>query len=545
MTSPAAAALMPLTLLAATLAAAHGAEKVAPPAGGTFTNPILPGFYPDPSICRVGADFYLVTSSFEYFPGVPIFHSRDLVHWQQIGHVLTTPRQLDLRGVPSSGGIYAPTLRYAGGRFYVITTHVGGGGNFYVSAADPRGPWSDPVWLDKEGFDPSLLFAGGQVYYARDGKGRDFSHPQVHQTTLDIRSGKLLRPMQAIWSGTGGVWPEGSHVYEIKNKDQTRYYLLAAEGGTEYGHSEVAARGPSPFGPFEPAPGNPILTHRQRPDHPIQATGHVDLVQLDDGTTWAVLLGIRPRHGQFHHLGRETFLAPVHWTPDGWPVVGNAGTVELEMAAPALPPHPFPPEPARDEFDHQALGLAWNFLRNPDERDHTLVERPGFLRLVGSAVSLDDVGSPALIARRQQHFDVRCRTALEFSPRRPNEEAGLTVRANESFRYDLAVRLGAAGKEAVLTSRLRGASTVVKRAPLGDGPIHLEVVATDQAYSFSAEAGGKTTAMGTLPTRGLSTEEIAKQGKNYFTGTYVGLYASGNGQRSTAPADFDWFEYSP
>src|SRR5215831_15540691 len=164
------------------------AKPPAPAAERTFANPILPGMHPDPSICRVGADFYLVTSSFEYFPGVPIFHSRDLVSWTQIGHVLTRATQLDLAGVYSSGGIYAPTLRHHAGRFYMITTLVGSpkrGGNFFVTAADPRGPWSDPVWIDNEGFDPSLLFAGGDSYYLRDGKGADTAHPRVYQARID------------------------------------------------------------------------------------------------------------------------------------------------------------------------------------------------------------------------------------------------------------------------------------------------------------------------------------------------------------------------
>jgi xylan 1,4-beta-xylosidase len=516
----------------------------------TFDNPIVPGFHPDPSICRVGADFYLVTSSFEYFPGIPVFHSRDLVHWHQLGHVLTDKRQLDLVGVPSSGGIYAPTIRYVDDLFYVITTHVNRGGNFYVTAKDPRGPWSLPVWLDNEGFDPSLLFADGQAYYLRDGKGPDFSHPQVHQTRLDLATGKPIQPFKVIWPGTGGVWPEGAHVYKIKDT----YYLLAAEGGTEYGHAEMAGRGPSPFGPFEMYPGNPILSHRDRQGHPIQATGHADLVELPDGTTWAVFLGIRPQgdgHGgrsRLHHLGRETFLAPVTWTRDGWPVIGNAGAVELAMSSPGLPPHPFAQEPARDQFDRSTLRATWNFVRNPDPRDVSLSERPGTLRLWGSPVTLDQIASPALIVRRQQHFNVRIRTQLEFVPLQPNEDAGLTIRANEDFRYDLTVRLGPGRtqrREAVLTSRINGVSTVVGRVWLGDGPVQLSVTAVEDSYRFEVQVGRKTVTIGKLPTRSLAAEEISKPGRNYFTGVFVGLFATGNGQRSTVPADFDWFDYAP
>jgi alpha-N-arabinofuranosidase len=563
--------LASLTLRAALLVAAGATAAHARPrkkarqvhtlvAFTTFTNPILRGMNPDPSICRVGDDYYLVTSSFEYFPGVPIYHSRDLVNWRQIGHVLTTERQLDLAGVPSSGGIYAATIRYWDGVFYVITTLVhspSGGGNFYVTARNPAGPWSDPMWLDREGFDPSLTFAEGKMYYLRDGKGADFSHPQIHMGTLDRTIGAIDEPLRPIWSGTGGVWPEGAHLYKLRGP---YYYLFAAEGGTAYDHSEVVGRSPSPYGPFEPSPDNPILTHRRREGHPIQATGHADLVELPDGSTWAVFLGTRPQHdgdGRFNHLGRETFLAPVHWSDFGWPSIGAAGapgTVELETTWPPLAPSPFTPRPARDQFDRPALAFDWSFVRNPDARDWSLAERPGFLRLHGSALTLDDAGSPAAVLRRQPDLRVRCSAALDFSPKQPNEEAGLTVRANESFHYDVAVHAAPPGpgqdkaraREAVLRRRLAGKSEVVGRAPLPDGPVRLRVAADEASYTFAVESdGGGSTVLGTLPTRALAAEEIDKHGPLHFTGAFVGVYATGGGRRSTAPADFDWFECSP
>jgi xylan 1,4-beta-xylosidase len=508
----------------------------------TFANPILPGFHPDPSICRVGGDFYLVTSSFEYFPGVPVFHSRDLVHWRPLGHVLTRRSQLKLDGVRSSGGIYAPTLRHWRGRFYVVTTCVDGGGNFFVTAKNPRGPWSDPVWIDEGGIDPSFFFDEQTLYYTRNGKGADRDHPIIHQTTIHPETGKLESPLRPVWRGTGGIWPEAPHLYKFG----TTYYLFTAEGGTGYGHSIVVGRSSSPAGPFEPCPFNPILTHRDRPRDPIQATGHADLVELDDGSTWAVLLGVRPKHGGHHHLGRETFLAPVTWTKDGWPRVGVEGRVETRMRGPALPRHPFPPAPARDDFDGRDLLPGWNFVRNPDAASWSLVARPGFLRLIGSPVTLDDVGSPAFVGRRQQHFRVRCRTALDFSPAGPNEEAGLTVRANERFHYDLAIRSGPSGRMATLRSRTRGRSRVTGRAVLPPGPLTLEVRATEDRYWFGVQAGRRSFRIGDLPTRALSAETIGRAGGgDYFTGAYIGLYATGHGERSRVPADFDWFEYAP
>jgi len=533
--------------------------------GRMFRNPVLPGFHPDPSLCRVGGDFYLVTSSFEYFPGVPIFQSRNLVDWRRLGHVLTRPSQLRLDRVQSSGGIYAPTLRYAGGRYYVVATHVGGGGNFFVTARRPDGPWSDPVWIDRDGIDPSLFFDEDAVYYTRNGRGADSDHPVICQARIDLRAGKILGKMQPIWSGTGGIWPEAPHLYRVGDT----YYLLAAEGGTRYGHSEIVARSSNPFGPFDGYPKNPIVSHRRLRRHPIQATGHADLVELADGTWWAVLLGVRPKNGRHHHLGRETFLAPVTWTRDGWPTIGNAGRIELEMPAPALYAEAAPvrhraPSGAaaapidqgeREDFDARRPDPVWSFVRNPSPRDWSLSARPGWLSLYGSSVTLDDVGSPALLARRQQHFAVRCRAALDFHPRFAHEEAGLTVRVDENFHYDLAVRRAESGKplepdgaarEAVLRRRVHGESHVVGRYRLGRGILVLQIEATEKAYAFSAGVGDRLAPLGSLSTKALSAESVDASGRMCFTGVCIGPYAAGSGgRRSSVPADFDWFEYVP
>jgi alpha-N-arabinofuranosidase len=507
----------------------------------TFENPVLRGFQPDPSICRVGHDFYLVTSSFEYFPGIPIFHSKDLVHWRQLGHVLTRKSQLDLTRTPSSRGIYAPTLRHHRGLFYVVTTHVDCGGNFYVTARRPEGPWSEPRFFDAGGFDPSFTFEDGRCYYLRDGEGRDRSHPRVYQTTLDLRTGKLEAKLRPIWSGTGGIWPEGAHLY----RRGEFYYLFAAEGGTSYGHAEVVGRSRSPFGPFEAAPNNPILTHRYRPRHPIQAIGHADFVELDDGSSYAVFLGIRPLGRRRHHLGRETFLAPMSWDREGWPTIGRRGRVELRMPAPALPPHRFPPRPARDRFDGEALDPKYVFLRNPEPGAWSLAARPGFLRLSGTKTTLDELGSPAFVGARQEAFELRCRTRVEFVPVNERDEAGLVVRGNEQDYYALAIRRTQAGRTAILRQRCAGKSRNVGSARLAAGPVELEIVATKQGYTFFATAGRKRKRLGTLPSRGLAAETIGRAGANHFTGVVLGVYATGNGARAEAPADFAWFELRP
>jgi alpha-N-arabinofuranosidase len=499
----------------------------------TLRNPILSGFYADPSICRAGDDYYLVTSTFEYFPGVPIFHSKDLIHWRQIGHCLTRKSQLPLEKMRASGGIFAPTLRYHDGTFYLITTNVWGGGNFYVTATDPAGPWSEPTWLDREGIDPSLLFDDdGTVYYTRHVGGSD---GYIGQTTLDIKTGKLAGQLREIWRGTGGVWAEGPHLY----KKDGRYYLMISEGGTSYGHMVTIARSDSPWGPFEAYAKNPILTHSNRRDHEIQALGHADLVETPAGW-WLVCLGIRPQGGPFHHLGRETFLAPVTWRDDGWPVVGTNGTLEATMPAPNLPSHPWPEPKPRDNFDGKLLAFEWNFLRNPDDADWSLTERPGHLRLHGSSVTLNEQDSPAFIARRQTALACRAAAQLSFTPQHENEEAGLVLRGNDKHHVALGVILRNGTRHTYLRRVADGKTQEpVEYDAIPAGDVILSVVATPLEYEFAVQsADGTETKLGRFETKGLSSEKIGG-----FTGVYIGIYATGNGRKSTVPADFDWFEF--
>lgn len=499
----------------------------------TYENPILPGFHPDPSVCRVGDDYYLVTSTFEYFPGVPIFHSRDLVHWRQIGHVLTRESQLPLANMRASGGIFATTLRYHDGTFYLITTNVYGGSNFYVTATEPGGPWSEPVFLDREGIDPSLFFDDdGTAYYTRHvGAGDGYIGSQV----LDLTTGKLQGKMREIWRGTGGVWPEGPHLY----KKDGRYYLLIAEGGTSFDHKVTIARSDSPWGPFEACPRNPILTHASRPEHAIQALGHADFVETPAGW-WAVYLGIRPQGGRFHHLGRETMLAPVTWSDDGWPVIGDGGKIEKEMAAPALPAQPWPAKPELDEFSDNRLDSEWNFLRNPHAGDWSLAERSGYLRLHGSAVTMSDQDSPAFVGRRQTALACRASTRLSFEPASENEEAGLVVRGNDQNHCEVGITQRNGRRQAFFRRCLGGKEVEPTRyEDVETADVVLSVSATPLEYDFAVQRpGGEPVSLGTLTTSELSSEKIGG-----FTGVYIGMYATGNGNRATKPADFDWFDF--
>lgn len=499
----------------------------------TFTNPVISGFYPDPSICRVGDDYYLVTSTFEYFPGVPIFHSKDLVHWEQIGHCLTRKSQLNLDKMRASGGIFAPTLRYHDGTFYMITTNVYGGGNFYVTAKDPAGPWSEPVWLDSEGIDPSLFFDDdGKVYYTRHVGGGD---GYIGQCEIDIKNGKLKGPLKNIWGGTGGIWAEGPHLYKINGM----YYLMISEGGTSYDHMVTIARSHTPFGPFESNPDNPILTHRHRSEHPFQALGHADIVQTPDGW-WMVCLGIRPQGGRYHHIGRETFLAPVVWGEDGWPVVNGDEPIESVMDAPKLPKYVFDTPSGRDEFEGDTLGLEWNYLRNPYDENYSLSERAGYLRLKGTVVTLNDQDSPTFVGRRQTHLSCQISAKLVFNPLSEGEEAGLVLRGNEKNHYDLGVT-NIQGKRKVFLRKVLESKIVesVLYADISDGDLILHIDAVPLRYSFSCCYGnGTETSLGDALTRDLSSEKIGG-----FTGVYIGMYAMGNGDKNNSPADFDWFDY--
>ena len=514
---------------------------------GTFRNPILPGCYPDPSICRVGEDYYLVTSTFEYYPGLPIFHSRDLVHWRQIGHVLDRPSQLPLEGIRSSAGLYAPTIRYSHGVFYVINTLVDGktkSGNFIVSATDPAGPWSEPAWLESApGIDPSLFFDDDErVWYTgnRQAEQGDYrGHTEIWLQELDLDAMRLIGEPLVIWEGAvkGAVWSEAPHLYKINST----YYLMTAEGGTAHHHAVSIARSRSVTGPYEGNPANPILTHRHLGlDYPIVGTGHADLVDTPSGEWWMVLLAMRPYDGYFYNLGRETFLVPVRWE-EAWPVVSpGTGKVEFSYLAPDLPEQLWPAVPACDNFDTPALGLQWNFLRTPHDTFWSLVERPGYLRLRLRPEALSEQTCPSLVGRRQQHMDFTAQVALEFTPQSGQECAGLALVQSNDFYYCLVVTRTDV-PVVRLVKRAHGFDETLAEQPINAGRFYLKVEAHGQAYSFysAVEAGNWRPLTENVDGRILSTPVAGG-----FLGTWIAMYASSNGQPGGNVADFDWFAYT-
>ena len=496
-----------------------------PGATVTFKNPVIPGFFSDPSVCRVGEDYYLVNSTFEYFPGVPVFHSRDLVNWELIGYCISRPAQL-----PEGLNIFATTIRYHDNTFYMITTNVTNqGGNFYVTATNPAGPWSDPVYTDATGIDPDIFF---------DDNGKSYvisSSFILHE--IDLKTGKFLSDGRKVWNGTGGRYAEGPHIY----KKDGFYYLMAAEGGTEEAHSETIARSKDIWGPYNPNPANPILTHVNAAGqgNPIQGVGHADIINAHDGSWWIVFHGYRSVGGGVQHiLGRETCLAPVSWPVNGWPVVNGNGTVSIDMTCPTLPLKPFEAKAGRDEFDSDKLGLEWNYLKYPVPEYYSLSARKGFLRLTGSDQTFENHKSATFVGRRLQDLNFMASAQVEFNPGKVNEEAGIIL-LNNGAHFDLLIKQSK-GKR-VLVCRLRFGSVIheSEEITLKPGPVKLAVKGEHTSFTFEYSQGDEPyKEVQKVDSKFLSSETVGG-----FTGVYVGLYATGNGKPSTANADFDWFEY--
>ena len=482
----------------------------------SYENPIIPGFFPDPSICRVGEDYYLVTSSFEFFPGVPLWHSRDLVNWEQMGHILTEESQLPLKYCRISGGIYAPTLRYHDGKFYMITTNTHSGGNFLVTADDIRGPWSAPLWIDHDGIDPSLFWDDdGRVYYT--GTWIDGDKPQgIGQFEIDLTTGKKLSETKIIWHRTGGRCPEAPHMYKINGW----YYLMIAEGGTEYGHMVTMARSRNVWGPFESCPHNPILSHRDDICSPFQAVGHGDITTDPEGNWWVVVHGIRPTNAQLHHIGRETMLAPFTWDENGWPVINGGKSLAARMTGPGTGTQ-VRKKAWRDDFDGEAFHVRWSWLRNPDMDKYALTEKG--LTLRGSPTTLNDIDTSTFLGVRQQQFDVHYEA--EMKPSGEEGCAGITIFHTAEHHYDLCARKRGAGM--TLWLRKTVADIHVESQPVvleNTDTVILRMDADRNGYTFRAGADPEQlVTIGTGRTQLLSTEAMPCT----FTGCFAGLFAEG------------------
>ncbi len=470
-----------------------------------YRNPVLKGFYPDPSVCCVNGIYYMVCSSFQYFPGVPLFESRDLVNWTQIGHVLTRSEQVELADVPSSGGVFAATIRYYDGRFYVTTTNNTTQKNFYVWTEDIYGAWSDPITVQQDGIDPSLFFEDGKAYFMSTGVD-DFGVSGIIQSQIDLETGDKLTPARSIWKGTGGRYVEGSHLYKIG----AYYYLLASEGGTEYGHMLTLCRGRTPWGPFENCPHNPILTNRDKAPYEIQAIGHGELLRGPDGAWYVPTLGFRQIDVwmPYHHLGREVFLTPATLTDDGWFVCGDGTThAQYETAVESVQR-----EKHRWTFENTRWDTDWCFLRHPQSERYRLSHNEAVL--YGTEKTLNDAANPTMVAIRQRDF---CGSAQVDV--RADGECGMTVYMCEQSHYDVGVRKKGEGYEAFLRLRLGDIDHIVSTRPLSHGAASLKAEFDRLRYRFYVNGEY----LGDAQSRFLSSEVMTG-----FTGVVIGLYAVGN-----------------
>ncbi|TGX54402.1 glycoside hydrolase family 43 protein [Sphingomonas gei] len=528
-------------------------DRASQPAAGEYRNPILQGFYPDPSVTRVGKDFYLVTSTFSYFPGIPVFHSRDLVSWTQIGNAIDRPEQLDFKQLGLSRGVFAPTIQAKAGIFYILNTCVDCGGNFLVTAKNPAGPWSDPIWLPEleGGIDPSLFFdTDGKTWILNngppEGKPEYEGHRAIWIQQFDLAARKPIGPRKVLVNGgvdfsKKPIWIEGPHIF----KKDGYYYLSCAEGGTAEGHSQVILRSKSVTGPFEANPANPILTQRGLPGDrtdPITSAGHAQLVTTPDGKWWATFLAVRPYAGDFYSTGRETFLLPVRWE-NGWPRITDPGQVIPWVATrPALPPQPAPPVPTsggftvRDEFDGAKLPPYWMMLRNP--RSNWFALSDGRLSLTARPVGLGDNANPSFLGRRQQHRNAAAETVVRFTPEKDGDRAGIAVLQNDDYWFFLGLKQ-VGGKLALVLDRRDGTDSAaagetvaaVEASAYGIGPgrplaLRIEVRGNRYVFSYARVLGSPDVPMlAWRPLTRLTTDSLTTKVAGGFVGSTFGVFA--------------------
>jgi len=479
-----------------------------------YFNPIIRGFYPDPSICYADGYYYLACSSFQYFPGIPLFQSENLIEWTQVGHCLTRLDQLDLEGARSSGGLFAPTLRYHDGRFYMIVTNVSGCGNFFVYTDNIHGDWSLPICVDHQGIDPSLLFDEGKVYYTST--GYDEKGYGIFQCEIDISCGALLTSSRCISRGNGGRFVEAPHLYHISSY----FYLLLSEGGTEYGHMVTLFRSESPYGPFESCPDNPVLTNRNLGGYYIQGAGHGDLFSDCNGQYYMVHLAFRQADAwrAYHHLGREVFLEPVTWNQDGWFSVGVGNTARAAIRLEDGVCREIEDETPRRQIWYVKENEAC-FLRKPNMSCYRFEENGSF-SLLGGKDTLGGLGNPTFLGMRQQEFLLSAECYIEAADMVVGQEAGLSVYMDENSHYDLSVRRTHEGYLAnchvYIGAQLFCKGSVLLHTTL----ISLRIAADARTYSFYVrDKDGMKHFLGEAETKYLSSE-VAEG----FTGVIIAAF---------------------
>lgn len=529
-----------------------------------FKNPILAGGYPDPSICKVGDTFYLVNSSFEYFPGLPIHKSTDLINWELIGHGLHRESQasstVNLVDVQSNGGIHAPTIRYNKGVYYIISTNVYYDAeknkadmvNFIITANNPAGPWSDPIHIEgAPGIDPDLFFDdNGRVWYVGnqapenpsfDGEG------EIWLQELDLNEYSLIGERHLLWRGAcGGVWAEGPHMY----KKDGKYYLIIAEGGTSFNHAVMVAMSKNIEGPYISNPRNPILTSRHLSyDNWVNSTGHGDIVELDDGRYYMVILGIRNEINRGSNMGRETFIAPLSWerepfewkeNKDLWPVVSPiSGKVEKENDVIFTNSTQINSYNFRDDFNSKTLGLKWNFRRLPLENIYSLDKREGFLRIFSNQNIIKERHRAALMGFKQNQTNFEYFTSMNFNPENNKSEAGISIFQKDDNYLNFTV-VKKDGNFFIKVNAYNNNKLILKDEQLipdYKGKIKLKISSEEGEYKLFYSTRGFRYRLFDK----LKNDILLSKG---YTGAHIGLYITSNGEDSNDYVDFDYVDYS-
>jgi len=540
---------------------------------GFYINPIISGAHPDPSICRVGDDFYIVNSSFEYFPGLPIHHSKDLVNWELIGHGLHREDQcngeMNLVDVQSDGGIHAPTIRYHKGKFYIITTNVYNSGdgkpglmrNFIITAENPSGPWSDPHIIEgAPGIDPDIFFdSNGKVYFIGTHNPGDMNSNGIGEIwvqELDIKNWMLKGKRKTVWDGVFGCCTEGPHIY----KEHGLYYLLVAEGGTGKNHAVMMAASENIFGPYEENPRNPVLTTRHvTEDYFVNSTGHADMIELPDKRWYMVSLGKRNDIDGDANMGRETYLTPMVWEPTivKWQQVTETNWEPVNYLFPVASPLtgkveryeklPFQDKPQyknntfKDDFLFPKLDLEWTFIRVPQKNTYSLEASIGSLRLYTKPGTIENRKRFSMIGFRQRESDFEYQVKMEFAPKDDKVESGIIHYQKE--RNYLSNTVYKENKRFYLEQRLKEKDKInektIKRILLKDykNNILFKVVSKNAKYTFYYSLNdGENFKYFT------SLDAIKMLDRNY-TGALLGVFSTSNGNKSSDYADYDWVLY--
>lgn len=504
-----------------------------------YQNPVLKGFHPDPSVIRVGEDYYMVNSTFQYFPAIIISHSRDLVHWETIGHAITKNEYLDLSGISDSHGIWAPDLSYHNGVYYIFAplrlNNPPEGEKaplrvqLVMKSDKPEGPYSKPVLLPVDSIDPSHFVDDDGTHYM-------IVPPGINVVKLNNNCDKVLEGPVQVWKGTGKRAPEGPHIF----KRGKYYYAVLAEGGTGYGHSITEARAHALYGPYEPCPYNPVLTQTD-PNAKLQRCGHGSLVETQNGDWWVLYLCGRPNEGNYTTIGRETALDPVEWTDDGWFLINQRNGPSEKQIQPDLPETVYS-ENYFDDFNGGSLSHEWEFVRNPDTGLCSLKQRPGYFRIITGDCDLSSIHSVNTMLRREEAFHYNATLKMEFCPAN-GEEAGLVCYYGIRNYIKLFLTGHGEKRSVVLEENRNGTLNHLGEMPFQGNAVFLQVHTQGQKRLFCASADQENwNPIGTEQDCTFLSDEGVTEGKHH-TGTLVGMFANNHGSGSRIPADFDWFNY--